>query len=39
MWDVIDRDTGEELYWTKDYHAALLFQLVNKSLNTIIIFV
>lgn len=39
MWDVIDKETGMELFWSSDLAAALLFQKVNKALDTLLIFV
>lgn len=39
MWDVIDADTGIELFWSTSQEEALLFQRVNVSIKTILIFV
>lgn len=39
MWDVVDRETGQEYYWSSSKAACELFVLVNVSLNCKIIFI
>lgn len=39
MWDVIDCDTGRELFWSNSKFACDLFVIVNKALNCRVVFV